>query len=102
MPDIDYVVYRGTQYYLHDRQARINALLESETIPDTVQTITFDTSGNVSQIVHKNGSNVAVRTDAFTFGANTITEVRTLNTGESLTLVTDLTTLQTTVTYTTA
>jgi hypothetical protein len=61
-----------------------NALmLQEETIPDTVQTITFDSAGNVSAITHT-ANNVAVRTDAFTFGTDTITEVRTLSTGESL------------------
>ena len=80
-------------------QSEINALLLHENIPDTTETITFDSSGDVSTIVHTNGSNVAVRTDAFTFGTDTITEVRTLNTGESLTIATNTTTLTTTVTY---
>ena len=74
-------------------------LLQEETIPDTTQTISFDSSGNVSSIVHKDGSNNTIRSDAFTFGTNTITEVRTLYTGETLTIVTNTTTLVTTVTY---
>ena len=73
--------------------------LQEETIPDTTQTITFDASGNVSSIVHKDGSNNTIRSDAFTFGTNTITEVRTLYTGETLTIVTNTDTLVTTVTY---
>ena len=72
--------------------------LQAENIPDTVQTITFDSEGNVQMITHTR-DNVAVRTDAFTFAESTITEVRTLSTGESLTIVTNTTTLQTTVTY---
>lgn len=75
--------------------------LQVENIPDTVQTITFDSEGNVQTIMHTRDG-VAIRTDAFTFAANTITEVRTLNTGESLTIVTNTDTLQTTVTYTAA
>lgn len=76
-------------------------LLEGE-IPDTVQSITFDqTTCNISTIAHTR-NNVAIRTDVFTFGATTITETRTLNTGESLTIVTDLETLETTVTYSAA
>lgn len=75
------------------------ALLLHDEIPGTMQTIEFDSSGNVSTITHTNGSNIAVRTDAFTFAANSITEVRTLNTGETLTVVTNTTTLVTTVTY---
>lgn len=83
-------------------QLETNALLLHDEIPNTTQTIAFDASGNVSTITHTNGSNVAVRTDAFTFAANSITEVRTLNTGEKLTIITNTTTLATTVTYTAA
>lgn len=73
-------------------------LLHYEEIDNTTQAITFDAGGNVSEIVHsQNGS--AVRTDTFTFGESTITEKRTLSTGESLTIVTNLETLSTTVTY---
>lgn len=75
------------------------ALLLHDEIPGTTQTITFDSLGNVSTITHTNGNNVATRTDAFTFATNSITEVRTLNTGESLTIATNTTTLTTTVTY---
>ena len=72
--------------------------LHLEEIPDTTQAITFDQSGNVQSIVHSR-NNTAVRTDVFTFGENTITEVRTLANGHSLTMITNLTTLETTVTY---
>ena len=74
-------------------------LLLHEVIPDTVQSITFNgTTGNISTITHvRNGT--TIRTDTFTFGTEVITEVRTLNTGESLTIVTNTTTLTTTVTY---
>lgn len=78
------------------------ALLLHDEIPGTTQTVAFDASGNVSTITHTNGNNVAVRTDAFTFATNSIIEVRTLNTGETLTIVTNTTTLATTVTYTAA
>lgn len=96
----------GVDYDLHDAGVRSevtdlksHAALQEETIPGTTQIISFDSSGNVTSIVHKNSSNVAVRTDAFTFGTDTITEVRTLNTGENLTIVTNTNTLVTTVTY---
>lgn len=74
-------------------------LLLHEVIPDTVQSITFNgTTGNISTITHvRNGT--TIRTDTFTFGTGVITEVRTLNTGEKLTIATNTTTLQTTVTY---
>lgn len=72
--------------------------LRADEIPGTTQSYTF-TDGAVSQVVHTDAEETAVRTDTFTYAANTITEVRTLNTGESLTIVTNLTTLETTVTY---
>lgn len=88
---------------LNDALERLDAefLLQAENVPDTVQTITFDGSGNVSQITHT-ANGTAVRTDTFTFGTGSITEVRTLATGEAMTIVTDTTTLVTTVTYTAA
>lgn len=69
-------------------------------IKNTVQTYTF-TDGQVSHILHKSGNNT-VRTDVFTYAANSITETRTLASGEALTIVTNLTTLETSVTYTAA
>lgn len=75
--------------------------LQEDSIPGTTQTITFDADGNVQRIVHSSG-NTAVRTDVFTFGADTITEVRTLASGASLTIVTNTATLVTTVTMTAA
>ena len=72
--------------------------LFQENIPGTVQTIAFDSAGNVQSITHMEGT-TAVRTDVFTFGTSTITEVRTLATGESLTIVTNTDTLETTTTY---
>lgn len=100
-------VYNGLDktaagYALDARQGKVlnsYSLLLHDEIPDTVQTITFDsTTGNVSTITHTRDG-TAIRTDAFTFGTGTITEVRTLNTGESLTITTNTTTLTTTVTY---
>lgn len=99
MAILDYIIYNGTRFDIQDTKATINALLLHEEIPDTVQSITFNsTTGNISTITHvRNGT--TIRTDTFTFGTGTITEVRTLNTGENLTIVTNTTTLQTTVTY---
>lgn len=73
-------------------------LLHSEEIDNTTQDIVFASDGSVQSITHKQGMTV-IRTDVFTFGTNTITEVRTLNTGESLTIVTNTDTLQSTITY---
>ena len=72
-------------------------ILLNDNVPNTTQAYTF-TDGKVSQIAH-NRNLVAIRTDVFTYGTGTITEKRTLNTGESMTLVTNLTTLETVVTY---
>lgn len=72
--------------------------LFQENIPGTVQTIAFDSAGNVQSITHTEGA-TAVRTDVFTFAVSTITEVRTLASGESLTIVTNTDTLETTTTY---
>ena len=80
---------------ISDIKADLNLLTDE--IPDTVQTYTFS-GGAVSQVTHSRNE-TAVRIDAFTYGTSTITEVRTLNTGESLTIVTNLTTLETSVTY---
>lgn len=72
--------------------------LFQENIPGTVQTIAFDSAGNIQSVTHKE-NNVVVRTDVFTFASSTITEVRTLATGESLTIITNTDTLETTTTY---
>jgi len=78
--------------------AYFGAELGADPIPGTTQAITFDGSGNVSTVTHTLNGTV-IRTDAFTFGEDTITEVRTLATGQTLTIVTNLTTLSTTSTY---
>lgn len=70
----------------------------TDLIPNTVQTIAYASDGSVQSVTHtRNGT--AVRTDVFTFGDDQITEVRTLSTGESLTIVTVLSTLVTTISY---
>lgn len=85
------------QIYENAEWLMTRAILLAEEIPDTVQTYTFS-GGSVTQVLHsRNGS--AVRTDAFTYGSGVITETRTLATGESLTITTNLTTLETTVVY---
>lgn len=75
-------------------------LLLDDSVPNTVQEYTFS-GGAVSQVTHKR-SGTTIRTDAFTYETSSITEVRTLNTGESMTIATNLETLETSVTYTAA
>lgn len=65
-------------------------------IPGTTKTVTMDSDGNPVSIVHSNG-NEAVRTDAFVWGENTVTETRTLASGKYITIQTNLITLETVV-----
>lgn len=81
-------------YMQGDMPVRLKLLPDD--IPNTVQTYEFQ-SGSVSKVLHTSGS-IAVRTDVFAYGTDTITETRTLSTGEKLTITTNLTTLETTVT----
>lgn len=78
----------------------VDSVLLTDEIPNTVQTYTF-ANGQVSQIVHKR-NNSTIRTDAFTYSAAAIVETRTLNTGAVLAISTNLSTLETSVTYTAA
>lgn len=71
-----------------------------DNVPGTIQNYTF-TDGTVSKVEHKSGNDI-VRSDVFTYGESSITEVRTLATGEALTIVTNLINLETSVTYTVA
>lgn len=65
-------------------------------IPGTTKTVTMGSDGNPVSIVHSNG-NEAVRTDAFVWGENTVTETRTLASGKYITIQTNLITLETIV-----
>lgn len=76
----------------------IELLLHLEEINDTIQTITYNSDGSIQKIEHTQGQ-LVIRSDVFTFSDTTIVEVRTLNTGESLTITTNLETLTTTVVY---
>ena len=73
-------------------------ILQQDVIPGTVQSITYDVNDLPNRVVHKRGS-VNVRTDVITFSGNTITETRTTQNGETLTIVTDTETLVTNITY---
>jgi len=73
-----------------------NTLLLDE-IPDTVQSI-VRTNGKVTGLLHKRNGET-IRMDTYTRGEEVFTETRTLSTGEVLTIATNLTTKETTVTY---
>ena len=70
-------------------------LLRSE-MPGTDVAVTFDSNDNPSTITHSK-NNVTIRTDVFTWGTDTVTEVRTLATGKKITITTDLVTLAQTI-----
>ncbi len=97
----DNTVYTSLGLAIRGQVGDIHKLmkLEAENVPDTTQTLVYDSDGNISTVYHKNSSNVAIRTDVFTFTDTSITEVRTLSSGESLTIVTNLSTYATTVTF---
>ena len=69
-------------------------LLRSE-LPGTTQVVTLDSNGNPTMIIHSI-SEVVIRTDAFTWTENSVTEVRTAS-DKQITLTTNLTTLEQTV-----
>lgn len=88
-----------------DDVAELNsALLLLDDIPDTVQTLMRGADGKVSGIVHTStaaGGGV-VRTDTFAFTDAAVTETRTLDSGETLTIVVNRTTKAVTITHTAA
>lgn len=76
-------------------QEQIEELLLRDELPGTSKTVTFDSNDNPASITHTaNGS--TVRTDVFTWGENTVTEVRTAS-DKRITITTDLTTLAQTI-----
>lgn len=81
----------------YSKMSYLQELLHDE-VADTVQTYTF-VDGSVSKIEHKR-NNVSVRTDQFVYESNTITETRTLDSGQSVEIETNLETLETSVSYT--
>lgn len=84
-----------TQTEFDELKSALN-LLGLDNIPGTTKTVNFDTDGKPASIVHAK-SGEAVRTDTFTWGDGTVTERRTLADGLYVTMVTDLTTLVTTI-----
>lgn len=91
----------GNVYGVMDAEAReevsnLNSAINLfDDIPGTVQTVTF-ANDKPASIVHT-ASGAIVRTDAFTWGENSVTEVRTLADGTHITFVTNLDTLVTTI-----
>ena len=79
---------------LTDLSRQINHF--DDNLPGTVQTVNFGADGKPSSVVHtRNGA--TVRTYAYTWGDGTVTETRTTADGSYITMVTDLSTLVTTI-----
>lgn len=74
----------------------------NDEISGTTQTVIFSEDGKkVTQILHKKGTEV-VRQDDFTYAENSITEARTISGLGTVTITTNLTTLETSVVFTAA
>lgn len=70
-------------------------LLRSE-MPGTSTTVTMDSNGNPTSIVHTENSET-VRTDSFVWSTNSVVETRTLASGKYITITTNLETLAQTI-----
>ena len=70
-------------------------LLRSE-MPGTSTTVTMDSNGNPTSIVHTANSET-VRTDSFVWSTNSVVETRTLASGKYITITTNLETLAQTI-----
>ena len=88
----------GVMGEVSDLKSAINEdrLLFVSEIEDTVQTLTRDSSGAVTGMIHSRSGN-AVRTDTYVKANGIFTETRTLASGKYITLVTDLSTKVTTI-----
>lgn len=76
-------------------------LLFGDEIPDTVQNYSYLGGGAVLQVIHSRSGSI-IRTDLAQTISGKLIEMRELATGETLTITTDLATLETTVVYASA
>lgn len=92
--NIDTTVYVSN---LQFEQEKAKQWLLAEGMPNCEATPTFDSNGNVTGITHTDvDSEEVLRTDVFTYGNGEITEVRTLASGETLTITMAIATDKTT------
>lgn len=90
--NIDTTVYVSN---LQFEQEKAKQWLLAEGLPNCEAAPTFDGSGNVTGITHTDvDTEEVMRTDIFTYGTGEITEVRTLSSGETLTIDMDLATMK--------
>lgn len=74
-----------------EEQKRMRLLAED--MPECTATPTFDANGNITTLTHVYTANgLTARTDEYTRTSTTVTEVRTLDSGETLTITTNLNT----------
>lgn len=99
----DLVIKKGTadEVSVGSLKTEINSgvieenLLRSE-MPGTSTTVTMDSNGNPTSIVHTANSET-VRTDSFVWSTNSVVETRTLASGKYITITTNLETLAQTI-----
>lgn len=103
MAVIDGFTINGTAYDLRDAERYIDARLIDSMIKGTRQVVVY-TNGVVTGVNHVDTSDSShiVRADTFAVESDPMMETRTLDTGERLTISTNLTTLISTITYTPA
>ena len=71
----------------------LTAALRADYLPNCTTEVTKNSAGAVTRIEHIDEDEATVRTDVFTYDENTVTEVRTMASGATLTLVYNLTAL---------
>jgi hypothetical protein len=80
-----------------DRLQELDFSLTQDYLRNTTQIVTFNVDGTVQKVQHKDINNVVIREDVYTYSGDIITEVRTMNTGESITITYNLSTYQQTI-----
>ena len=74
----------------------VEGTLLRDELPGTSKTVTFDSNGNPTSVVHaENGT--TVRTDEFVWSTGSVVETRTLASGKYITITTNLETLAQTI-----
>ena len=91
-----------------DLEEKLDALLEDirgaylldELVIGATSTIVYNEDGSPKKVVHRDENNVELRVDEYTITDTTFTEKRTVqDTGENLTIITNLDTGETSVEY---
>lgn len=78
-----------------DRLKELDFSLTQDLLRNTTQVVTLNPDETVQKVQHKDLNNNIIREDIFTYDGNIVTEVRTMNTGETITFTYNLDTYQT-------